>query len=200
MRTSTLLILSVLLTVSATACDKGGDKKDDKKVAADKKAGDEKKADDVAPPAEGGAPADGGAEAGAPADGGAAAPPTLAEVTLPKAGLKGDAPEGTSVTELMGNDMVQGPNLVVTVEKGDEKPKTGDDAIKDADMYTPKDPKVETIADGYVLTFTNEGGLGTNFWVNARREIGGAAYWCTTTASSQEQSDAAVAFCKSLRK
>jgi hypothetical protein len=101
---------------------------------------------------------------------------------------------------MMGSDMAQGPNLVATVEKGDEKPKTGDDAIKDADMYTPKDPKVETLTDGYVLTFTNEGGLGTNYWVNARREIDGAAYWCTTTASSQEQSDAAVAFCKSLRK
>ena len=36
--------------------------------------------------------------------------------------------------------------------------------------------------------------------IQARREIDGAAVWCTTTASSQEQSDAAVAFCKSLRK
>jgi hypothetical protein len=198
MRTSTLLILSLLLTVSTTACDKGGDKKEgDKKVEA-KKAGDDKKVgEEVA--AEGGAGAEGGAaaEGGAGAEGGAAAAPaTLAEIALPKVGLKADAPEGTSVTD----DMVQGPNLVATVEKGDDKPKTGADAIKDVDMYSPKDPKVEDLPDGYVLTFTNEGGLGTNYWVNVRREIGGAAYWCTTTASSQAQSDAAVAFCKSLRK
>jgi hypothetical protein len=194
MRTSTLLILSLLLTVStSTACDKGGDKKDDKKVE-DKKA-DDKKADDVVAPAEGGA-----AEGGAPADGGGAAAGGSAEVALPKVGLKADAPAGTTVTDMMGSDMAQGPNLVASVEKGDDKPKTGDDAIKDADMYTPVDPKVETLADGYVLTFTNAGGMGTNYFVNARREIDGAAYWCTTTATTQEQSDNAVAFCKSLRK
>jgi hypothetical protein len=195
MRTPTLLILSLLLTVStSTACDKGGDKKDDKKVE-DKK-GDDKKADDVAP-AEGGGAADGG---GAAADGGGAAAGGTAELALPLIGLKADAPAGTTVMDMGGSDMVQGPNLVATVEKGDDKPKTGDDAIKDADMYTPKDPKVETLADGYALTFINVGEFGTNYFVNVRREIEGAAYWCTTTASSQEQSDNAVAFCKSLRK
>jgi len=176
MRTSSVLLLSVFLASSTLAC--GGDKPADDKKADDKKA-DDKKADDA--PA-----ADGGGAAG--------------EVTLPKVGLKGDAPAGTNVTDMMGDDMVQGPNLVVTVGKGDDKPKTGDEATADADMYTPKDPKVETLPDGYVLTFTNEGGAGTNYWVNARREIDGAAYWCSTTATTQEQSDNAVAFCKSLRK
>jgi hypothetical protein len=187
MRTAALL-LSACLSVSTLACDKGGDKKDDKKTD-DKKAddkGEAKKTDDAA--------------AGEAAPEAEAAPAAAGEVTLPKVGLKADAPAGTNVTDMMGNDMVNGPNLVATVEKGDDKPKTGDEAIADADMYSPKDPKVETLPDGYVLTFTNEGGMGTNFFVNVRREIGGAAYWCTTTASSQEQSDAAVAFCKSLRK
>jgi nucleoside phosphorylase/DNA-binding CsgD family transcriptional regulator len=126
--------------------------------------------------------------------------PKAVEVTLPKVGLKADAPAGTTIGEIMGKDMAQGPDLMVIVEKGDDKPNTGDDAIKDAEMVRPKDLKVETLPDGYVLTFTNDGALGTNYWVNARREIGGGAYWCSTTASSREQSDAAVLFVKSLRK
>ena len=187
MRTSSVLLLSVFLASSTLAC--GGDKPADDKKTDDKKA-DDKKADDVkaddAPAADGGAAADGGGAAG--------------EVALPKVGLKGDGPAGTTVMAMGDDDMVQGPGFVVTVGKGDDKPKTGDEAIADADMYTPKDPKVETLPDGYVLTFTNEGGAGTNYWVNARREIDGAAYWCSTTATTQEQSDNAVAFCKSLRK
>ena len=187
MRTSALLI-SALLSLSTLACDKGGDKKDDKKT-------DDKKADEKAEAKKTDDAPTGTAEA-APVD----APAAAGELTLPKLGLKADAPAGTSVSEMMGNDMAQGPNLVATVEKGDDKPKTGEEAQADAEMYGPKDPKIETLADGYVLTFTNEGSAGTNFFVNARREIDGAAYWCTTTASTQEQMDAAVAFCKSLRK
>jgi len=122
------------------------------------------------------------------------------DIDLPKVGLKGTAPAGTNVSEMMGNDMVQGPGLVATVEAGDDKPKTGEEAQKEADMYSPENAKIEKLEDGYVLTFTNKGGMGTNYWVQARREIDGKAYWCTTTASQQEQSDNAVAFCKSLKK
>lgn len=185
MRTPTLILASLLSSSLALGCGGGGEKKDDSKdtkadakKADDKAGGDEKAADDGA----GGDEAAGG------------------EVALPKTGLKGTAPAGANVSEMMGNDMVQAPGLVVTVEPGDDKPKTGEDAQKDADMYTPKDPKIETLEDGYVLTFTNEGGMGTNFFVNARREIDGKAYWCSTTASDQAQSDNAVAFCKSLKK
>lgn len=191
MRTPTALLISLLLTVPLAACeekkeDKKEDKKGDKKPEDKKAEGDDAKAEGGEPAAEGGEPKPEGGAAG--------------EVALTKTGLKGDAPAGTSVSTMMDDDMVQGPNLVVTIGKGEGKPKTGEEAQKEAEMYGPKDPKVETLEDGYVLTFTNEGGMGTNYWVNAYREIGGAAYWCSTTGSSQEQSDNAVAFCKSLRK
>jgi hypothetical protein len=189
MRTSTILLLSICLSSFATGCGKKEDKKADDKQAEGEKKTEEKKAEG------------GEVEAKAEAGEGEAKPEEGAagEVALPKAGLKADAPGGSTVSEMMGNDMVQGPNLVATVEKGDDKPKTGEEATKEADMYSPKDPKVETLEDGYILTFTNEGGAGTNYWVQARREIDGSAWWCSTTASSQEQMDAAVAFCKSLR-
>lgn len=140
------------------------------------------------------------APADAPADGGGAVDGATVGL-LPKSGLHADVPTGkTSITEVEGSDMVVGANLVVAVEPGDDKPKTGDKALAAADTHKPKDPKVETLPDGYILTFTSEGSLGLNYWVNSRRTIGGTAYWCTTTASTPEQRDAAVAFCKSLRK
>ena len=185
MRTSTAIMFSLLLGASTFACDKGGEKKADDKKADGK--GDDKKADE--------AKADGG-EAKAEAD----KPAGPGPVDLPKVGLKGDAPAGTNVSDMMGSDMVQGPGLVATVEKGEGKPATPEAAQEDAEMYGPKDPKIEKLDDGFVLTFTNEGSAGTNYWVNVRREIDGAAYWCSTTGSSQADSDAAVAFCKSLRK
>jgi hypothetical protein len=192
MRTTALITALFMTTLGTAACDKKDDAAKDAKADAKKDSKDAKKEDPKDVKAADGGAADGGAAA----DGGGAA----GEIALPKVGLKGDAPAGSNVSEMMGSDMVQGPGLVATVEKGDDKPKTGEDAQKDADMYTPQDAKVETLPDGYVLTFTNTGGMGTNYWVQSRREIDGAAYWCSTTASSQEQSDAAVAFCKSLRK
>lgn len=189
MRMSRTIFISLLAcSLPLTACDDGG-KKDDKK-AADKKddgkkadaKGDEKKAD-----------AKGEAKAEAKADG-------PAEVALAKAGLKGMAPAGSKVSEMMGNDMVQGPGLVATVEPGDKKPKTADDAKKDAEMYSPENINVEEVEGGYVMTFTNKGGMGTNYWVQAYREIDGKPFFCSTTASQEEQQKNAVEFCKSLKK
>ncbi len=126
-----------------------------------------------------------------------------AAIDLPKLGLKAEAPTGTNVGDaIMGNGhMVTGPNLVATVsEATDSQPKTGDDAKKEADMFNPKNAKVDTLPDGWVLTFDNEGSMGKNFFVQVRRDIGGKAIWCDTTSSSPEQQTNAVNFCKSLKK
>lgn len=124
-----------------------------------------------------------------------------AEIALPKAGLKGVAPKGAKVSDMMGSDMVSAlPDLVVTVHPGEGNPKTIEEAKKEAEMLTPKDLKEEKLADGFVLTFNNEGGMGKNFHVNVRREIDGKGYWCQTMVSKQEQADNAVKFCKSLKK
>jgi hypothetical protein len=124
-----------------------------------------------------------------------------AEIELPKSGVKGSAPAGAKVSEMMGSDMVQAPGLVATVSPAkDDTPATGEGAQKEAEMYTPVDPKIEKLDDGYVLTFTNKGGMGENFWVQSYRDIGGTKVSCSTTANSKEQQDNAVAFCKSLKK
>jgi hypothetical protein len=124
-------------------------------------------------------------------------------VTLPKVGLKADVPEGSKVSDsIVGEgNMIQGPNLVVDIAPAsDTTPKTLAEAKEEADMYTPKNPKEEKLADGFAFSFENTGSMGTNYFVNVRREIGGKAFWCTTTASNPEQKANALAACKSLKQ
>jgi len=131
-----------------------------------------------------------------------AAPAAGNEVALTKLGLKAEAPAGTDVKDAIVGEglMLQGPGLIISVEvSSDTRPKTIEDAKKDAEMYTPKNLKEEKLADGYALAFENEGGMGKNYWVMVRREIAGKAYWCETTASQAEQQENALKACKSLK-
>ena len=98
--------------------------------------------------------------------------------------------------------MVQGPSLVVNVEVASENsPKTVDDAKKESEMYDGvKNLKDEKLADGWLITFDNVGGMGANYHVNSRREIDGKSITCNTMVSTAEQQSTAVNFCKSLKK
>lgn len=120
-------------------------------------------------------------------------------VALESLGLEAPLEGGAQVNEMMGSLVVQAGELTVTVERGEGKPETGEAAQAAAADRSPVDPKLEALADGYALTFTNTGSLGTNYWVEVRRELAGKPVWCTTTASAQAQADAALAFCKGLR-
>ncbi|MCA9609798.1 MAG: hypothetical protein KC619_29570 [Myxococcales bacterium] len=112
-----------------------------------------------------------------------------------------DAPAGARVSELLGAQMVQADGLVVSVEQADDMdPATIEAARSQADLFSPTNLHDETLADGWILTYQNEGGLGASYFVTARRDIGGTAYMCTTTVSSAEQQQAAVAACRSLRR
>lgn len=122
-------------------------------------------------------------------------------VSIDKLGLEASAPSGTQVSDGVLGDgaMLQGPDLVVQIELAtDMTPTTVDAAKEEADMYSPKNLATETLADGWALTFDNVGSMGTNYFVQVRRELGGKAYWCTTTASSEAQKANALAACKSL--
>lgn len=126
-----------------------------------------------------------------------------AAVEIAKLGLKVDAPSGSRVSDapIGGGVMIQGPGLTFTVEvAGEDKPETAEAAKEDADMYSPKNLKTEKLADGWALTFENKGSMGSNYFLKARRTIGGKAYWCETTTPEADQRDAALAACKSLKK
>lgn len=126
-----------------------------------------------------------------------------APLDLPKLGLKAEAPAESTVNDaIMGSGhMIMGPGLVVNVAEASEtQPKTVEDAKKESELFSPKNLKDEKLADGWVITFDNEGSMGKNFFAQVRRDIGGKAIWCETTASEAAQQTNAVNFCKSLKK
>jgi hypothetical protein len=200
-----VLVLGLALT-SAFGCDS---KPEDKKAETKKTdAKDAKKTEEKMAEGGGGADKIAAGDKAEPAGdkaepAGDKAEPAAAggKLALDKLSLTATAPAETTVGDGIGGSglMITGPGLVVMVDAAsDSRPKDLDAAKKDAEMYTPKNPKDEKLADGWVYTFENTGGMGTNYFVNVRREIGGKSYWCETTASTPEQQTAALDFCKSL--
>lgn len=145
------------------------------------------------------------AGASATANGSPGAKPSGAPlvINLPKFGLKGFAP-GESEQPIIGDGdpaMIMAANFAVNVSEAKKtdpkKIKDGQDAAK---LFNPKNMKTETLPDGWMVTFTNTGSAGANYFVTMRRDIGGKGYMCETTQSTVEQQNLAIAFCKSLTK
>jgi hypothetical protein len=120
---------------------------------------------------------------------------------LPKLGLSIEVPGSVEVGDaIMGEGhMLQGSSIGAMQIEVAEKPKTLDDAKSDADMYSPKNLKTETLADGWTLTFDNTGSMGKNFFVDVQRTINGKTYHCSTTGGEEKQAQAVLAACKSLK-
>ena len=105
-------------------------------------------------------------------------------------GLQVAAPAGSNVRDAIVGEgyMVQGPGLVMTIaEAGDSDPADLAGAKSEHEMYTPQNIQEEELEDGYILTFTNTGGMGDNYWVVGRRSVGDKTLMCKTTANSAEQ-------------
>jgi hypothetical protein len=125
-----------------------------------------------------------------------------AATKLAKLGLQIDVPGETVVGDGIGGDqatMLSGPGIGALQVDIPKTPQTLDEAKSDASMYTPKHLKSETLPDGWVLTFENTGSMGTNYWVQVRRDVGGKTYNCGTTGSEAGPAKAVVDACKSLR-
>lgn len=126
-----------------------------------------------------------------------------AATKLPKVdNLSIDVPGEVTVSDgIMGDgNMLQGEDVGAFQVEPFKTPQTADEAKADADMYTPKNLKVETLADGWAMTFENTGSMGTNYWVTVRRDIGGKPYKCSSTQDQKERAAAVLAACKSLKK
>ncbi|MCB9599159.1 MAG: hypothetical protein H6720_02190 [Sandaracinus sp.] len=131
----------------------------------------------------------------------AAAEAPAGDADLTRFGLKMAVPAGATVADAIVGEghMITAPGLVVTVTTpGSLSPESLDAAKEDAQMYSPTNVQEETLSDGFVLTYENTGGMGTNYFVVVRRTIGDKTVMCETTATTTEQQAAAVAACKSL--
>ena len=116
-------------------------------------------------------------------------------------GLTGDAPAGTKTRKMGKKVMVQGTGLVATVgAAGRFDAADVAAATKEANSNKGTNLKPEKLADGFLLTYENKGGAGSNYWVVSRRKIDGKDYSCGTTASNADQQANTAKFCKSLKK
>ena len=130
--------------------------------------------------------------------GGAASGPAK----LPKLGLVIDVPGEVNVSDaVMGEgNMLQGSSVGAMQVEIEKKTQTLDEAKADADMYSPKNVKAETLSDGWALSFENKGSMGANFFVDVRRTIDGKLYKCWVTTGEAKQAEAVLAACKTLKK
>lgn len=133
---------------------------------------------------------------------GADKPAAAGPMKLETLGLTIEVPAGTKSSEMAGSQMLQGPDLVVSVKQaGQFAPETLAAELEEAtDMYSATDITQEEVESGWHVTFQNKGGMGTNYWVKSHLTIDGKSYTCGTTASSKDQQDNALAACKSLKK
>jgi hypothetical protein len=202
MRTHTLVILLALVgAVGPSACDKKEEAPDAKKAEAKQDARPTEAKADVK--AEAKTEAKPEAKAEPDDDFSDAAPVAGGVIELAKLGLRAQGAADAKVSDAFVGEgvTVLGTTLMATVEPAaEDRPKAEAEAKKQAEgTYTGvRAWKAEALPDGFAATFENEGDLGTNYFVSARRELGGKAYWCSTTVASPEEQAAALAFCKSL--
>lgn len=117
--------------------------------------------------------------------------PLLAD--LPEDAVLSKAPVGEGV-------MVQAANVTMVIAPAKDAAKTLAAAKSDAEMYSPKNIQEETLPDGWVLMFENEGGGGKTWWLQGLRTIEGKGWECSVTSPQAEHQKTGLAICKSLRK
>lgn len=140
---------------------------------------------------------------GGAGDGGDAAATPSTTVELRKYGLTTTAPAGAEAKdEIVGDGvMIQGPGIIATVVVADDATPATVDAAKESNAsYAPQNVVVDELADGWALTWDNQGDMGANYWVQVRRELAGATYWCTSVATEPAQQRNALAACKGLER
>ena len=128
-----------------------------------------------------------------------------AAIKIPQLKLQVDTTSDSTVSDMsMGGApsyMVRGSETLFTVgEVDDSAPKTLDEAVEAAKIYDGVQvTKQDKTADGWNLQFHNKGSMGDNYFVDIRRQVGGRAVTCTTTASTPEQAAKAAAACMTVR-
>jgi hypothetical protein len=129
--------------------------------------------------------------------------PESGAAELPRLGLRLKLDPGAHIEDALVGEgvMIRGPALELLVEAaGPARPVTLESMRKDAESYHPQNVVTETLADGWVLTFDAEGGVGRNYWLEARRTLGDQAFFCEATTSKPELRDGALAACKRLTR
>ena len=118
-------------------------------------------------------------------------------------GVEVRIPEGTRVSKnAVGfGVMLKGPGVSMTIGAAlDVDATTLEEAKENAQSYSPTNLEGETLPDGYLLTYENQGSMGTTYWLVGRRRLGNVAYSCGVRSPKKDHQQSAIAICKSLER
>ena len=118
-------------------------------------------------------------------------------------GLKARIPADTVVSKnAVGlGVMLKGAGISMTIgPELDVDAPSLDQAKQNAQSYAPQNLEGETLADGYILTYENQGSVGTTYWLVGRRKFSDAAFTCGVSSPKKAHQLSAIAICKSLKK
>lgn len=127
--------------------------------------------------------------------------PTSRPLELRSLGLRVSAPAGAVAgnAPLTAGALITGPGLASTTVVEDAGPKTLDEELFNINELSPDEVQTELLADGWIVTYRTSGPRGAGYWLEARREIGGRALRCWTTAADAATRDTARELCLSLQ-
>ncbi len=125
---------------------------------------------------------------------------TRVVVEIPGLGLKVDAPPGAGTSGIGDATTISTEGFAITVKAPGE---WDADNLREAETeatntYNAENINAETLPDGWALSFTNEGSMGTNYWVWVRRMIGETEVWCSVTASEEVVQTSGLEACKAI--
>ncbi len=123
---------------------------------------------------------------------------------LAELGVSAVIPEGSSVGDAMMSDdgvTVDGGDHAITIDvPEDDDAKDMEESKRQAEeFFSAENMEVTELDDGWILSYTNEGGAGTNYWVTGYRDIDGNEVSCAVTSGQEIHQTTGVEFCESLQ-
>jgi len=121
-------------------------------------------------------------------------------VEIPGLGLKVDAPPGAGTSRIGDATTISAPGFAISVKAPGEwdADNLAEAETEATNTYSAENIQGETLEDGWALSFTNEGSVGTNYWVWVRRTIGETEVWCSVTAPEEAVQTSGLAACKAI--
>ena len=124
---------------------------------------------------------------------------------LDELGVSAKLPAGAEVGEPVVSTsgkgvQVEGPEFFINFDVPTEFDTSDlEEAKSEAkDMYSAENMEVIELDHGFILSFTNEGSMGTNYWVIGYRNIDGNEVTCSVVSAHKAHQTTGVNLCRSL--
>ncbi len=121
---------------------------------------------------------------------------------LDELGIQAMVPEGAQMAETPGGVTIIGMDVSMNVTRPSEFGISTELEEAQAWVEENRDPQgleVEELEDGWLITYTVEGELGTSYALDGARTIGEETFMCQTSVGYESLRDGAVELCRTLQ-